>query len=90
MTEPETIIRAAVKYDKGVMHLPIPARHGDVLRRLHKYGGNDPGPDGQGFLTNTGRFVSRKEGYTIAKAAGQIIHKSGNLHDGVLYSEDMW
>ena len=49
----------------------------------------------QGFLTNTDRFVDRKEGYTIAKEANQLIH---NLHDRTnpiltsecLYSEDIY
>jgi hypothetical protein len=46
--------------------------------------------DGQGFLTNLDRHVDRKEGYLIAKKAGQLLH---NLHDAtnpILISEDLY
>jgi len=39
----------------------------------------------QGFLTNTGRFVDRKEGMEIAFSAGQI-----NERKNLLYSEDLY
>ena len=42
----------------------------------------------QGFLTNTGRFVDRKEAYRIALAAGQITGKNG--YCGELFSEDLY
>ena len=42
----------------------------------------------QGFVTNKGRFVDRKEGWVIAEAAGQIKRTTGNK--GQLFSEDMW
>lgn len=42
----------------------------------------------QGFLTNTNRFVDRKEGWSIAKNADQIIAVSGG--EGTLYSEDLY
>lgn len=51
--------------------------------------------EAQGFLTNTDRFVNRKEAYFIAKDAGQLLH---NMHDESnlqlvsedLYSEDLY
>ena len=46
--------------------------------------------DGQGFITNTNRHVDRKEGYLIAKSAGQLLH---NIHDAsnpILISEDLY
>lgn len=42
----------------------------------------------QGFLTNKGRFVTRKEAYLIALTAKQIIVNHGNGSD--LFSEQMW
>ena len=42
----------------------------------------------QGFLTNTNKFVGRKEAWLIAKEANQIIKQSGG--EGVLYSEDLY
>lgn len=46
-----------------------------------------PGGDAQGFVTDKGKFVSRKEALKIAKMAGQIPkdHKYPEL-----FSEDMW
>ncbi|MBS1960755.1 MAG: hypothetical protein JST04_00960 [Bdellovibrionales bacterium] len=42
-----------------------------------------------GFLTNTNRFVDRKEAYIIAKAANQIIEPID--HDmGILTSENLY
>lgn len=38
----------------------------------------------QGFLTNTGRFVDRKEAYSIARKADQL---TSDRCDGILYSE---
>ncbi len=48
------------------------------------------GRDVQGFLTNTDRYVTRKQGYVIALRAGQLLH---NMHDKInpiLISEDVW
>ena len=42
----------------------------------------------QGFITNKGRFVDRKEAYKIAYAAGQI--DSSNGADNELFSEDLY
>ena len=42
----------------------------------------------QGFLTSKGRFVNRKEAYTIALAAGQIDETAGV--NGELFSEDLY
>lgn len=44
----------------------------------------------QGFITNLDRYVDRKEGYLIAKSAGQLTH---NMHDSsnpILISEDLY
>lgn len=42
----------------------------------------------QGFITNKGRFVNRKEAYKIALNTGQI--DSSNGVDGELFSEDLY
>jgi hypothetical protein len=41
----------------------------------------------QGFLTNTDRFVDRKEAYFIAKDANQLLHSKSNP---TLKSEDLY
>ena len=43
-----------------------------------------------GFLTSKNRFVDRKEAYEIADSQNQIVHKSGNLNERILYSEDIY
>lgn len=42
----------------------------------------------QGFLTSTGRFVSREEALQLAIAAGQIDY--GHYSDTMLFSEDLY
>lgn len=49
--------------------------------------------DRQGFITNLNRYVSRKEGWQIAKAAGQIkigLDASDNGDDSILISENLY
>lgn len=92
MTE-ETIIAAAI-HAGGIISLPPPARHHTILQTMSLVMGLDATqlgvPENQGFLTSTGRYVGRVEGFHIAQKAGQIIHKSGNKDEPTLYSEDMW
>lgn len=86
----EEIACAAIKYpDIGVLALPAPARHHHVKWvRLFIDGRESHGDAEQGFLTTTGRFVDRQQGWKIAEKRGQIEQISGN--PGTLYSEDMW
>lgn len=44
----------------------------------------------QGFLTNKGRFVGRKEAMKIAKAQNQVIRLSGSPNPDILFSEDLY
>lgn len=44
----------------------------------------------QGFLTNKGRFVGRKEAMKIAKAQNQVICLSGSPNSDILFSEDLY
>ncbi len=44
----------------------------------------------QGFLTNTNRFVSRKEALIIATEAKQLIHEVKLDSNVGLTSEDVW
>ena len=44
----------------------------------------------QGFLTNKGRFVNRKEAMKIAKEQNQIIRLSGSPNSDILFSEDLY
>lgn len=83
----ERIISVAISAFGIIASLPSPARHGDVLRRLHDFNPIILGPDTQGFLTSAGRYVNRRDAAAIALAAGQ----TGKLISAPdLYSEDLW
>lgn len=63
-------------------------RHWDAL--MHEAAKHaDDGPETQGFVDNFGKFLTREEAWSVALAAGQIIHRCGG--DGVeLYSENLY
>ena len=83
----ERIISVAISAFGIVASLPAPARHGDVLRKLHDFNPIALGGECQGFLTSAGRYVNRRDAAAIALAAGQV-DKLISAPD--LYSEDLW
>jgi len=55
----------------------------DAVQKYQLFGKN------QGFLTSTGRYVDRQEGYQIARAAGQLLKPyTDDTRD--LFSEDVY
>lgn len=85
----ERIVSAAI-YLGGIISLPRPARHGDIIStmdQLMHIDGPLATPDRQGFITDTGRYVNRVEAYGIAWKAKQIISGSRGPQ---LFSEDLW
>lgn len=84
----ERIACAAVRRHGVIYKVARPGRHHNVVRMMHYVGLRQDASYVQGFVTNTGRFVDRKEACGIAKAAGQIRVKTGGPDD--LYSEDVW
>lgn len=68
----ERIVAVAIQLDRLVLSLPPPARHEDLLAEVHKGTGALGAADQQGFLTSTGRFVTRHAARDIAVAAGQV------------------
>lgn len=89
MTE-ERIVAAAV-YHGATISLPPPARHHTILQSMLLVMGFEDAlvhPEKQGFLTSTGRFVNRVEGYYIAHRAKQLIANTAGQPE--LYSEDLW
>lgn len=46
-------------------------------------------PHHQGFLTNTGRYVGRQEGLTIALLANQVLDMK-EVRGDLLFSEDLY
>ena len=85
----EIIIAVALKELGGkVWTLPKPARHSDLFAVFIEQG-MDHKEATQGFITSTGRFVNRKEGWKIARAANQIL-SGGEAEENSLVSEDLW
>jgi len=91
----ERIICSAVRY-KGKVWMGH--RHGNALGAMHdelSYTMNrremtaEQTDREQGFVTSTGRYVDRAEGWNIAEKAGQIL-KRDYQKEGELYSEDLW
>lgn len=97
--EPEIVICAAVRADDG--YIVRGHRHNDAIRTLRgipRYADSkSPHGEDQGFVTSRNRYVTRREGCEIQKAAGipsfyerdpQTAHKA-YLY-GELYSEDLY
>lgn len=88
-------VRNPTNIDKGVVVLGH--RHGDIIRNVYNLlglrsverGENSIGAYEQGFLTNTDRFVDRKEAAQIAMKKNQILDLS-RFNENHLYSEDLW
>lgn len=87
----ETIVGVAIKAPDGVIASQSkPSRHHDVIRHMCDVMDYNrvPGNFVQGFITNTNRFVDRKEALVIAKEANQLIRKTPP--EDILFSEDLW
>lgn len=84
----ESIDRVAIKW-KGICHTAEPPRrHHDVIREMAKRNFGPECMHNQGFMTDRGRFVDRKEALEIATKANQIKIKTSPKDK--LFSEDLW
>lgn len=82
----ETIVAAAV-YHGCIVSLPPPARHHTIIQSLDTLGyPGIIGPEAQGFVTSTGRYVNRVEGYYVAVTGNGMEPKQ----KPELFSEDLW
>lgn len=86
----ETITGVAILLDGIIHQMPRPARHFHLVYSMFEQGYDSclAGPEGEGFVTSTGRWVNRTEALAIAMAAGQVAVKVGN--PTILFSEDLW
>jgi hypothetical protein len=73
-----------------IVSSPPPARHGTLLHPMCELGVRHHHPDDQGFLTNKGRFVGRREALQIALKSGQPMIDHPSRHQTLLFSEDLW
>lgn len=86
----QRIVCAANKSDIGLL---IGVRHydqfmQDQLRFKLDFGDHWK----QGFIDNSGNFLTRQEAWKVAEAAGQIIRRVGgdDANGGTLYSENIY
>ncbi len=88
MADLPKITHVAIKHAGKVHSLPAPNRHHHVIRAM----GGIPGPDIQGFLDDTGRFLDRREAYELASKNGQMIRPDDptKYQGDQLFSEDLW
>ena len=84
----ETIVAAANMIRGLTLSLPKPAGHGEIMALTYDALGDFVGSETQGFLTSTGRFVTRVEAMKIAHRAGQAFRSKERTHE--LFSEDLW
>lgn len=99
----ETIIAAAIRFttpdefrgqqgypDELIVSAPPPARHHSLMHPMFNLTGKRTATHDQGFITSTGRYVSREEAHAIAVASRQPLIDHHSRIGGVLYSEDIW
>lgn len=96
------IVAAAIRFGDLVCHVPKPGRHHNVLRALRKYFGSRTDAsyerEVQGFITDRGEFLGRREAYAHAIECGQGTPRRASMialgsitYDGQeLFSEDLW
>lgn len=75
---------------QSVVSMPAPKRHHDIIRHMIdnlNFSRDYVARCQQGFLTDRGRFVSRRWGALIADRAGQTKDK---IWPADLFSEDVW
>jgi len=82
------ITHVAILQQDRIYSLPKPNRHADVIRMMiTEHGMEGPVNGIQGFLTEIGGFMNRKDAAKFAVASGQV--KNLNV-EGELFSEDLW
>ena len=85
------ITHVTIKYAGRVWSLPAPNRHHDVIRMIfEKTGEGIRGPDTQGFLDETGRFLGRSDAFILASDNRQLRREPRGYQGSKLFSEDLW
>lgn len=90
-----TEVAIKAKTDDKVWSLEKPNRHHNVIWLMRENGYAKGWMGEQGFVTDKGTFVSRREAMVIAAEAGQLnperAKDSGHPGTlGQLFSEDLW
>lgn len=91
----ERILFSSIRLADGrIFAILRPGRHHHVIRAISALWAETEEPrmalNDQGFLTNFGQWVDRKEACVIAERIGQIIKKSDFEGSTTLFSECVW
>lgn len=86
------ITHVAVKFDDVIYIYASPKRHHDVLHLMHALGIECDGTEEQGFYTNQGTFLDRKQAFYVAAYNGQLNRDPdpSKYQGNELFSEDLW
>lgn len=94
------IVAAAIRINHAVISMEAPCRHHDILRQIKGLYDPEDRPhwtyecETQGFITDKGAFLNRREAFQHVHACGQGTPRRrvspGNYQGDELYSEDMW
>lgn len=91
------ITHVAIRFQDKIWSLPRPYRHHHIIRMImyldKEYGKGeldavDAYRDDQGFLDESGKYLTRNQAQVNAELNGQI--RNGKLIGSVLTSEDLW
>lgn len=84
------VTHVAIRFRGVVYALPSPSRHHHVIRKIvDETGADTVDNDEQGFLDESGRFLSREQALTSARLHGQVKDLN-DIRAGQLFSEDLW
>ena len=90
MPKPRTrIVAAAIRFEGKVYTLPPPNRHHHILWKILAETGVEHADNKQGFLDESGRFLSRREALVSALLFKQVLNED-DVRAGRLFSEDLW
>ena len=84
------ITHVAIRFQGTVYSLPSPNRHHHVIMEiLNRTGVDHIWGEEQGFLDETGQFLSRRQALVSALFHGQVKNPS-QIRAERLFSEDLW
>lgn len=90
VSAPRHIVGVAIIFNGIQYALDAPNRHHHVIRMISEKHGGMYGNHKEGFVDNTGAFLSRQMAFDLASVNGQLIRIPGGYNGPDLYSEDLW
>ena len=89
---PLPITDVAIRFHGAIYSLPKPNRHHDVIRKIVEATDVryvDAHDEDQGFLDESGKYLTRKQGLRVASLNNQMRPEHPIWHNE-LYSENLW